>query len=173
MDDRALMIVLRILHILAGLLWVGSLSLLTMFLMPAVRDSGPAGGRVMAELMGKRKLATWLSSAGGLTILSGLLMMWRLDRVTHHAWIQTSSGKVLLAGAIAALIAGFTGGGIAGPANQKLAQLGAAAAAGGGPPSPAQQAEMERLRSRGVLGSRLTVGFLLAAAVAMAVARYT
>lgn len=172
MEDRAIMIVLRLLHILAGLFWVGAMVTLTAFLAPAVRELGPAGGRVMADLMLRRKLRIWLTSAMGLTVLSGLLMMWRLDVVTQHAWIRTTSGKTFLFGAIAALVAGIIGGAIAGPANQKMAQLGASISAAGGPPSPEQQATMEQLRTRGTLASRLTVAFLLIAAAAMAVARY-
>ena len=173
MDDRLIMIVLRLLHILAGVLWVGSMVLMTMFLAPAIRDSGPAGVTVIGQLMGKQKLRLWLTSAMGLTVLSGILMLWRLDVVTHHAWIRTNSGKTFLFGAIAALIAGITGGAIAGPANQKMAELGASIAAAGGPPSPTQQAELARLRTRGSVASRLTVGLLLVAVAAMAVARYT
>jgi uncharacterized membrane protein len=172
MEDRAIMIVLRLLHILAGLFWVGTMVTLTAFLVPVVRELGPTGGRVMADLMLRRKLRVWISGAMGLTVLSGLLMMWRLDVVTQHAWMRTTSGKTFLFGAIAALVAGIIGGAIAGPANQKLAQLGASIGAAGGPPSAEQQAAMETLRTRGTTASRLTVIFLLIAAGAMAVARY-
>jgi uncharacterized membrane protein len=170
MDERAIMIVLRLFHILAGLFWVGGMVTLTAFLVPAVRASGPGAGKVMIELMLKRKFRIWLTSAMGLTILSGILMMWRLDVVTHHAWIRTGSGKTLMFGALAALIAGIAGGAVAGPANQRLATIGASA--GGGAPTAEQQAEMARLQKRAGLGMRLTVIFVLIAAGAMAVARY-
>ena len=173
MDHRAVMIALRLLHILAGLLWVGAMVTLTAFLAPAVRELGPVGGKVMTELMLRRKLRVWLSLAMGVTILSGLLMMWRLDVVTQHTWIRSSSGKMFVLGAIAALVAGIVGGAIAGPANQKLAQLGTSVAAAGGPPSAEQQATMAGLRAKASTAARLTVVFLLIAVAAMAVARYT
>ena len=172
MEERAIMIVLRLVHILAGLFWVGGMVTLTAFLVPAVRASGPAAGKVMIELMLKRKLRVWLTSAMGLTILSGILMMWRLDVVTHHAWIRTASGKTLMFGALAALIAGIAGGAVAGPANQRLATIGASVGAGGGAATAEQQAEMARLQKRAGVGMRLTVIFVLVAAGAMAVARY-
>lgn len=172
MEERAIMIVLRLVHILAGLFWVGAMVTLTAFLVPAVRASGPGAGKVMIELMLKRKLRVWLTSAMGLTVLSGILMMWRLDVVTHHAWIRTGSGKTLMFGALAALIAGIAGGAVAGPANQRLATIGASVGAGGGAPTADQQAEMARLQKRAGLGMRLTVIFVLVAAGAMAVARY-
>jgi len=172
MDERAIMIVLRLVHILAGLFWVGGMVTLTAFLVPAVRASGPAAGKVMIELMLKRKLRVWLTSAMGLTVLSGILMMWRLDVVTHHAWIRTGSGKTLMFGALAALIAGIAGGAVAGPANQRLATIGASVGTAGGAPTSEQQAEMARLQKRAGLGMRLTVIFVLVAAGAMAVARY-
>ena len=172
MEERAIMIVLRLFHILAGLFWVGAMVTLTGFLAPAVRVVGPDASKLMIELMLKRKLRVWLSSAMGLTVLSGILMMWRLDVVTHHAWIRTASGKTLVFGALAALIAGIAGGAVAGPANQRLAMLGQSIGAGGRPTAE-QQAEMARLQKRSGVAMRLTVIFLLVAAGAMAVARYT
>jgi uncharacterized membrane protein len=172
MDERVIMIVLRLFHILAGLFWVGAMVTLTGFLAPAVRTLGPAGGKLMIELMLRRKLRIWLTGAMGLTVLSGILMMWRLDVVTHHAWIQTHSGKTLLFGALAALLGGIAGGAVAGPANQRIATLGASIGASGGPPTADQQAEMARLQKRSGIAMRLTVAFILVAAAAMAVARY-
>lgn len=168
MEERTIMIALRLVHILAGLFWVGAMVTMAAFVGPAVRDSGPAGGRVMGELMGRRKLRLWMTGAMGLTVLSGILMLWRLDVVTHHAWIRTASGRTILFGALAALLAGICGVAVAGPANQRLAALGAA----GGTPSAEQQAAMARLQKRAGLGMRLTVAFLLVAAAAMAVGRY-
>ena len=173
MEERAIMIGLRLIHILAGLFWVGAMVTLTGFLAPAVRVIGPDAGKLMIELMLKRKLRVWLSSAMGLTVLSGILMMWRLDVVTHHAWIRTASGKTLVFGALAALIAGIAGGAVAGPANQRIAMLGQSFGAAGGRPTAEQQAEMARLQKRSGVAMRLTVIFLLVAAGAMAVARYT
>ena len=39
------MIVLRLVHVLGGIIWVGSMTYMTFFLMPAIADAGPAGGR--------------------------------------------------------------------------------------------------------------------------------
>jgi hypothetical protein len=52
-----------------------------------------------------------------------------------------------------------------------MAAIGQRAAQEGGP-SAEQQAEIERLQGRMVLGSRLVAGFLAVAAGAMAIARY-
>jgi uncharacterized membrane protein len=172
MEERTIMIALRLVHILAGLFWVGAMVTLTGFLAPAVRVIGPDTGKLMIELMLKRKLRVWLSSAMGLTVLSGILMMWRLDVVTHHAWIRTASGKTLVFGALAALIAGIAGGAMAGPANQRLATIGQSIGTAGGRPTTEQQTEMARLQKRAGVAMRLTVAFLLIAAGAMAVARY-
>ena len=170
MDERAIMIGLRLLHILAGLLWVGAMVTMVGFVTPAVRASGPAAPKIMIDLMLRRKLRIWLTSAMALTVLSGILMMWRLDVVTHHAWIQTLSGKTFAFGAIAALIAGIAGGAIAGPANKRLAMIGASL--GGSPPSAEQRTEMAALEKRAGTAAMATVTFLLIATASMAVARY-
>ena len=49
----ALLIVLRLLHIVLGVFWVGAVVFIAFLLFPSVRESGPAGGAVMQRLMGR------------------------------------------------------------------------------------------------------------------------
>ena len=104
-----LMLLLRLLHVLAGVLWTGSAALLAFFLFPAVRAAGPAGGAVMGQLMNVRKLPAFLSAAGGLTLVSGIGMMWRLGALTQGAWFRASSTHTFMLGALLALLGGIYG----------------------------------------------------------------
>jgi hypothetical protein len=51
-----LVITLRLLHIVLGAFWVGTLIFFALFLIPSVRDAGPDGAKVMAALQRRRFL---------------------------------------------------------------------------------------------------------------------
>jgi uncharacterized membrane protein len=171
MSDPTLTIVLRLVHILAGVFWVGSILLIAGFLVPTVRSSGPEGGRFMQQLMVQRRLPVFLGIAMLLTVLSGVTLYARLAGAGHGAWASSGPGIGYGVGGLAAILGAIVGGAISGPAGRKLAVIGQKAAQGGGL-SGEEQAEMRRLQARSTLGSRATAILLAVAAGAMAIARY-
>jgi hypothetical protein len=170
MDERTLTIVLRLIHILGGIFWVGAMIMLAGFLIPTVRATGREGGRFMQSLMQQHRLQLYLGLAAALTVLSGITMYARMAAATHGAWAGSGPGIAYGTGALAAILGAAVGGGISGSAGRKMMALGQAV--GSGPPSPEQQAEMARLQGRMALGSRVAASLLVIAAGAMAVGRY-
>ena len=66
------LVVLRLVHILGGIFWLGSGLFTTFFLIPALGRAGPAAaGPVMGALQ-QRRLFTVLPVVALLTILSGV-----------------------------------------------------------------------------------------------------
>ena len=116
MDERTLTILLRLIHILAGIFWVGSVFLIAGFLIPTMRASGPEGGRFVQTLMERQRLPLYLGVAGALTVLSGAGMYARMVTATHGAWAGTGPGIAFGVGGLAAVIGGFTGSMISGAA---------------------------------------------------------
>jgi len=171
MDERIITMLLRLVHILAGIFWVGSVFLLTGFLLPTVRATGREGGRFMQHLMQQRRLPVFLAVGMGLTVLSGVTLYARMVSATHGAWAGTRPGIVYGLGGLSAILAGVVGGVINGPAAQRMASVGQRMSEAGAPTAE-QQAEMQRLQARLVLGSRIVASLLLVAAAAMAVGRY-
>ena len=170
MSDQVLTILLRLIHILGGLFWVGAMVLLAGFLLPTARATGPAGGNFMRYLMQHRRLQVYLGLAALLTVLSGLVMYGRMAAATHGAWAGSGPGIAYGLGALAALLAAAVGGSIGSSAGRRMLAVGEAIGAGG--PSPEQQAELARLQSRMALGARIAATLLVLAASAMAVGRY-
>ena len=168
-----LMLALRLLHILAGLFWTGAALMMTFFLYPAVRASGPAGGAVMQQLMHVRRLPFYLSIAGTLTVLSGGGMMWHNGAVSGGAWFRTSTAHTLMLGATLAIIAAIIGSTLSKNTAIRIAALASQMQHAGGPPSPTQIAEMGALQLRLSRAMHSVAGLLVLAAAAMAVARYT
>lgn len=171
MDERALFLVLRLLHIGFGVFWGGAMAMMAWFVIPSVRASGPAGGRVMGEVIGTRRLPVWLGTAAGLTILSGAVMYWRLAR-GGPGWAHSHMGITIGIGAAAALVAYAIGIGVSVPTSKKIAALGARMQSAGGPPDPAMAAEMQALQQRVHTASRIIAMLVFTAVLAMAAARY-
>jgi hypothetical protein len=170
MDDQTIMLLLRLVHILAGIFWVGTMFLVAGFLVPTVRETGREGGRFMQHLMQRRRLQVFLGLAMLLTILSGVIMYARFAAATHGAWAATRPGIGYGVGALSAVLAAAIGGAIGSSAGRRMLAVGQAVGASG--PTPEQQAEMARLQARMSLGARLAAGLLVVAAGAMAIARY-
>ena len=68
--DSAYMLVFRIVHITSGVLWVGSVFLLSVFVAPAAEAIAPAGAPLMGELLGKRRLVDRIIGLGTITVVA-------------------------------------------------------------------------------------------------------
>ena len=170
--DQTLTLVLRFVHIVGGVFWVGAVFLMVGFVFPTVRETGQTGGRFMQEMMQKRRLSVFMNSAAGLTMLSGFIMYGRLIAATDGAWGRTRAAMVFGIGGLATIIAAIIGGAVVGRGGQRLGKLAATIQASGAPPSPEQSAEMVRLQARMGTAMRIVAGLLLIAVTAMATARY-
>lgn len=170
MENPTVAILLRLIHILAGVFWVGAVFLMAGFIFPTVRETGRQGGQFAQQLMLRRRLPVFLGVAMGLTMLSGLTMYGLLASSTHGAWAGSAPGIGYGVGGLAAILAAVVGMAISGTAGRRIAALSQQAGSGG--LTPEQQAEMARLQSRGASGSRITAGLLAISVGAMAIARY-
>jgi hypothetical protein len=169
--DQTLTLVLRFVHIVGGVFWVGAVFLMVGFIFPTVRESGAQGGRFMQDVM-RRRLSVYMNTAAGLTMLSGFIMYGRMMAATNGAWGETRAAMTFGIGGLATIIAAIIGGAVVGRGGQRLGKLGAAVQASGGPPSAEQAAEMTRLQARMGKAMRAVAALLLVAVTSMAIARY-
>jgi hypothetical protein len=167
-----LQIVLRIVHILAGVFWVGSAYVLVFFVAPTAADLGPEGGRFMAGLNQRRRLPVYSAVSAYLTIIAGLILYWRSSDGLDPDWITSGPGIAFALGGVAAILALVIGAAMIGPTARRLGALSAQVAQAQGPPSSETGAELQRLGARMRSGGIAVVVLLTAAVVAMAVARY-
>lgn len=167
----AAMIVFRLVHVISAVLWVGGFAMLVVFVLPAIRASGPSGGQVMRTMLVKTRLASYFPWVGGLTVLSGLAMMWRDSSISESNWAASRSGMVFSIGGLAGLIALIVGGIMVGRSISQLRAI-ALATDPGAAPSPEQAARMAQLQERANLGNRIVGPLLAVAVVTMAIGRY-
>jgi uncharacterized membrane protein len=167
-------IVFRVVHIMAGIAWAGSVFLFAVFIQPSVAAIAPAGAPFMGELLGKRKLVDRLIALGATTVIGGLFLYWH----DWHAfgswgtWIGSRFGVTMTIGAVLAMVALGIGILATRPNVMRLLSLGRQAAEAGGPPPPEMAAEIGRTQSRLKILGRTTLGLIALAALAMSIARY-
>src|SRR5438874_1607809 len=117
------MIVLRLIHILTGVFWVGGSFMLMSYVVPAANAAGPAGGQFMQRFMqGNAQRA--ILSAGGLNVLAGVLLYLRDSAGLQLSWITSPVGLTFTVGALAAIAALIYGGAVTAPAGARMGRLG-------------------------------------------------
>lgn len=170
----AFMVIFRIVHILAGVLWVGSVFLMVVYLQPAAAAIAPAGAPFMAELLGKRKLVDGIVTLAVITVVGGLFLYWRDWHIypSFGDWISSTFGVVLTIGALAAIAALGVGLSVTRPSARRLMALMGQVAASGAPPAPEVAAEMGAIQARMKTAARISLVLLVIAVLGMATARY-
>jgi hypothetical protein len=166
-----LVVALRLVHILAGALWVGIATFNPFFLMPAIQEAGPEAGKVMLVLQ-RRGLMTVLPLLALLNILSGLGLLWVVSGRSAHFFLS-AAGHTLSMGAALAFIAFIVGITITRPAMLRAGTTVQSLS----PATPADERarvmeEVQRLRRRGARSAQVVAVLLLLAAGLMAVWRY-
>jgi uncharacterized membrane protein len=165
-------LVLRFVHIISGIVWVGSGVFVAFFLIPAVANNRQVMPPLMEGLQ-RRRVFIILPTAGLLTILAGVRLLWIDSAGFAESYMQTGPGRTFSIGGTAAIIALLLQVFVSRPAGVKLGAIAAQLAAS--PPANERErlgAEAERLRRRNAMATLATVLFGLLAASAMAVARY-
>jgi hypothetical protein len=158
---------LRILHIVAGVFWVGGTLFMTFFVGPAIGPTGEAGQRFVGHLMNNLKLSSRMSAAAGTTVLAGLIL-YGLDARAGAAWVGSKFAIGLGIGAAFAII-GLVFGILIGRTTKSMADLGARLQ---GKPSPDQLAQLQSVQKQQTTYSRLSAVSLILATTFMAIARY-
>jgi uncharacterized membrane protein len=167
-----LQVALRILHIGAGVLWVGGAALFSLYVEPTLNALGPDAEKVINELIEVRKVPMYFAATSTLAVLGGVLLYWRDSNGLQLSWITSPGGLAFTIGGVSAGAAWLGGNVFTRPAVEKVGAIGAEMKAAGGPPSAEligrMGAAQERLRRIG----RITLGLLVVTVIAMASARY-
>jgi uncharacterized membrane protein len=165
-----LMIILRSIHILAGIFWVGTAFFFVLFLEPTLKAAGPAGGTVMGRLILTRfPMVMALSSI--LTVVIGFVMYLIDSGGFQLGWIFTPAGITMTIGSVAGILAFLEGLSVQNPASIRMAALQKEIQAAGGQPKPSQMEEMNVLQERISSASRWGAVLMVIAVLGMAMAR--
>jgi uncharacterized membrane protein len=168
------MIAFRILHILGGVIWVGSTFLLTVFIGPAAAEVGPSAGPLMHKLVVDRRVTQTITTIAIVTVAAGVFVYWHNVEIADSLgdFLDTSFGLVLTIGAVSGIAAAFWGSLQVGRKIDHLVEFTDRAIPADGPPPPDVVAELDRrgaeLKRNGIVDLLLQ----LVAVLAMSTARY-
>lgn len=165
------LLVLRLVHILGGIFWLGSGLFTTFFLIPALGRAGPAAGPVMGALQ-QRRLFTVLPVVAILTLVSGVRLFQIVSGGFAPAYVSSRMGQTFLWSGVAAIAAFLLSLIVARPAMVRAGELGASMSSVPDEQRAERAVEIERLRRRSGLASLAAMVLLIGAAAGMAVARY-
>jgi uncharacterized membrane protein len=166
-----MILILRLIHIVFGVFWVGSVLFATVMLMPSIRAAGPSGVAIMNEL-GRRRMPLIMMGAAILTVGSGIWLMIILSGGAPGVWMHSSTGRAFGMGGALAILSLILGMAINAPTARRMSAIGAAVGKRGGPPTAEEATELQGLQARMTNASLVVAALLLVATRAMAVARY-
>lgn len=167
-----LVIAQRIIHILAGVLWVGGTALFFFYLEPAINKLGPDAEKFVDEVVNRRKLPIYFATMSTLTVLGGAILYWRDSSGLDLAWITSATGLAFTVGGIAALAAWLGGNLLIPKTLGQLIAVGAQMKASDGPPSPELVGRLHAVQEKLHTIGMVDIVLLGVAVVGMAGARY-
>ena len=166
-----LMIVLRWLHIVSGILWVGAAVMLTFFVSPAVQATQESGQKFMGYLMQNTKFNQFIIGTALTTVVAGLILYGIDSNWFTSGWMISGPGIGFGLGGVFGLL-GLHFGFQINRRSKKLMQLSQEIQAEGGPPTDAQQVVLRSLQAKIKSSGMLNAVFLLLASILMATARF-
>lgn len=167
------LLLLRLLHVVTGIMWAGTAMFSAWFVIPSVMEAGPAGGAFMSGML-RRKFNTIIPAVALVTVLSGMWLMWHASGGDMATWSRTWPGRVFSMAGGLAIVAWLIGFFVSKPAGTALAKLSPQLQA---TTDPAERerllAEMRPHQMRAFGAIKVIAWLVLLASVGMAVARYT
>jgi len=160
--------VLRLVHIVAGIIWGGGAIVMEFFIGRTIRGTGETGQKFAQYLMNTAQMHKFMSAMAGSTILAGALLYWHDSNGFTSAWWKSGTGTGFGIGAVFGLVA-FIFGVIFGVTNAKLAQVGAQIQV---KPTDEQLVQIQALQKRIKTVSPIHVACMILAMIFMATARY-
>lgn len=167
--DYSIMIILRIIHVLAGIAWVGGTVFMWAFVTPTVRRLGPQGGAFMRSLLLDSPYPVFIGAVNILTVLAGLLMYVQTSGNFSSDWMGTPQGIVLSIGVVAGLLAAAQGFIIIFPVVRKIQAL---MRQMDGPPSPEQAGMMGGYQASMARNTNIILILMLISVLCMESFRY-
>lgn len=162
------LLVLRLVHILTGIIWGGGALIMEFFIGRSIAATGASGREFAQYLMAKLRMHNFMTVMAVFTVLAGGLLYWHDSEGFSSAWMSSSTGIGFGIGAVFGLIA-FVFGAIFGASNANLAQVSAQIQ---GKPTDEQLAQIQALQSRIKTVSPIHVYCMILAMMFMATARY-
>jgi hypothetical protein len=167
-----LFLVLRVAHVLLAALWLGSVALTVLFVLPASREMG-AASLPMMRAIARRGLNGFMGALGGVTVLTGIYLYWRFTGGFSPELSASRGAMVFGTGGIAGILAVIIGGAVVGRSAARMEALGdKALALPEGSERAGLMAQSAAARDRVLTGARIVLVLQMIALACMAIGHY-
>lgn len=166
-----LIIILRILHIVSGILWAGGAIHYFLFIEPSAKATAPESQKFMGYLMAQKRWAKFMSTMSLITILAGAALYYRLGSVNWN-WVTTGPGIGFTIGGLAGLIVWSVGSFMIAPRITELGKIAQQLQSNSGSPSEEQAARLSKIQREMDRLGKWDFALLTVAVLAMSSARY-
>ena len=162
------LLILRLVHIFAGIIWGGGALIMEFFIGRSVAATGDSGKEFAQHLMTRLRMHNFMTAMAVSTVVAGGLLYWHDSSGFSSNWMKGGAGIGFTIGAIFGLIA-FVFGAIFGASNAKLAEVGSQIQ---GKPTDEQLAQIQAIQKRIKTVSPIHIYSMILAMIFMATARY-
>jgi uncharacterized membrane protein len=162
------LLILRLVHIVAGIIWGGGALIMEFFISRSVVATGEVGQAFAQHLMTKLRMHNFMTAMAVATVLAGVLLYWHDSNGFTSGWIKSTTGIGFAVGAVFGLIA-FVFGAVFGASNARLAMVGAQIK---GKPSDEQLAQIQAIQKRIKTVAPIHIYSMILAMIFMATARH-
>jgi hypothetical protein len=161
-------LIARLLHIGASVIWAGTVITMARYIEPTVNEIG-ASGQSFMQTLERRGFTKFIAIVAGTGILSGAYLYWRVSGGSH-TWAASPFGLTITIGAIFALVAFSFGPLFYIPAGRRITAISAAIGPTG--PTPEQRAAIGEITHQLGRVGIWSASLLAVATLCMAGARY-
>jgi uncharacterized membrane protein len=165
-------LLLRLIHIGAGIFWVGSVFTFFLFVQPAAVAVGPDATRFTFQLLHHRRLPVAILGAAVVAVLAGLWLLIITSNGLDPELLFSESRLGYTVGGVAAILTLAIGGLYVAPRTMIVERTLGRLLAERRPPTPEEQALLARTARESHAASWLVLVGLVVAVVAMTTARY-
>lgn len=160
--------ILRLVHIVGGVFWVGSALAMNFFISPTLGATGDAGRQFAGHLMGKTRFSAFMTTSAFLSVIAGAILYGLDSNWFTSAWQSSGPGIGFGIGSLFGLI-GLVTGIMNGNNNRAMGRIGAQIQ---GQPASEQAARLTAIRQQQAWVVPVNTWSLVLAVVFMAIARY-
>jgi uncharacterized membrane protein len=163
-----LMVVLRLIHILSGVFWVGSSVIFVFYITPTVAATADSGQKFMSHLITKARITAAITVSAILTVLAGSWMYWIDSAGFTSKWVTAGAGTGFGIGGLLGII-GLVFGLLVGKNVTMLGMIGSQVQ---GKPTEEQMRKIQAAQTQLKVVAPISTFALILALVCMATARY-
>ena len=166
-----LIILLRILHIVAGISWAGGGIHYFLFIGPTAKATAPESQKFMSYLMEQRRWTRFMSAMSLLTVLAGGALYYRLGSV-NWGWVVTPPGIGFTIGALTGIFLFAAGHLLLAPRINAMGKISQEIQANGGSASAQQAARLSQIQKEMDIIGTVDFVLIMIAVLTMSTARY-